>query len=62
MRTNPAKAIIATILITIFIIVTVISLVFFFKEPEETKDSKKSQNNIEIILTAGKEASDYAVF
>lgn len=62
MRTNPAKVIIATILVTVFIIITVISLVLFFKEPEEIKDKEKAQNNIEITLAEGEEVYDYAMF
>ncbi len=62
MRTNPAKVIIATIIITVFIIVTVISLVLFFKEPEELKDKEKAQSNIEITLAEHEEVYDYAMY
>lgn len=62
MRTNPAKVIIATIIITVFIIVTVISLVLFFKEPEELKDKEKAQSNIEITLAEHEEVYDYVMY
>ncbi|MBQ9199217.1 MAG: hypothetical protein IJ141_03490 [Lachnospiraceae bacterium] len=61
MRANPAKVIIATILVTIFIIITVISLVLFFREPDELKDNEKAQNNSCITLADGEEVCDYAM-
>ena len=62
MRTNPAKVIIATIIITVFIIVTVISLVLFCKYPEELKDKEKAQSNIEITLAEHEEVYDYVMY
>ncbi len=61
MQKNPLKVIIATILVTVFIIITVISLVLFFKKPDELEDSEKAQNNIEITLAESEEVNDYAM-
>ncbi|MBO6113438.1 MAG: hypothetical protein J6P57_00020 [Lachnospiraceae bacterium] len=61
MQKNPSKVIIATILVTVFIIITVISLVLFFKKPDELEDSEKAQNNIEITLAESEEVNDYAM-
>ncbi|MBQ9233809.1 MAG: hypothetical protein IJ167_07230 [Lachnospiraceae bacterium] len=61
MNSNPTKVIIATILVTVFIIITVISLVLFFREPEELKDTDKAKNNIEITLAECEEVYGHAM-
>ncbi len=60
MQNNTAKVIIATILVTLFIIITVLSLILFFKKPEELKTQEKAQSNIEITLDAYEEVDDFA--
>ncbi len=62
MQNNTGKIITITALITIFIVVTVISLILFFKKPEELKEkeNEKAQNNIELIISENGEVCDYA--